>query len=180
MPSPVVAVVACGAPPIVALPGLLRSLRARDWDLYAFLTATATRWTDPAEVDRWTGHRVRTALRQPTEPKGVPLPDLVVVAPATFNTINQWAAGINDTAPLGLLNEALGAGVPIVVAPNVKGALARHPAFVRNLDLLRESGVRFTAPDALGPGPDGYEWTPVLDLIDEVLRPLRTPPWSER
>ncbi|WP_084557565.1 flavoprotein [Hamadaea tsunoensis] len=180
MPTPVVAVVACGAPPVSALPDLLHRLRDRDWDVYAFLTARAAQWIDPARIDRLAGHRVRTALREPTEPKGVPLPDLVVVAPATFNTVNQWAAGINDTAPLGLLNEALGAGVPIVVAPNVKGALAHHPAYGRSIDLLRGAGVRFTAPDALGPGPDGYAWPPVLELIDEVLRPLRTPPWSER
>jgi hypothetical protein len=35
----------------------------------------------------------------------------VVVAPATFNTINKWALGIIDTLVLGILNEALGLGL---------------------------------------------------------------------
>src|SRR5215510_10655650 len=49
-------------------------------------------------------------------------------APATFNTINKWAAGISDTLALGLLNEAIGLGLPIVAVPWPNAALARHPA----------------------------------------------------
>jgi Flavoprotein len=35
-------------------------------------------------------------------------PDAIIVAPATFNTINKWAVGISDTLALGLLTEAIG------------------------------------------------------------------------
>jgi hypothetical protein len=36
-----------------------------------------------------------------------PLPpaDAIAVAPATYNTINKWAAGISDTLALGILCE---------------------------------------------------------------------------
>jgi phosphopantothenoylcysteine decarboxylase len=36
---------------------------------------------------------------------------------ATFNVINNWAQGINDTLALGILNEALGADVPVYAFP---------------------------------------------------------------
>jgi Flavoprotein. len=49
----------------------------------------------------------------------------VVVAPATFNTVNKWAAGITDTFATGLLCELTGLGVPILAVPLVKDALAR-------------------------------------------------------
>jgi hypothetical protein len=29
-----------------------------------------------------------------------PAPDAIVVTPATFNTINNWAAGTSETSPL--------------------------------------------------------------------------------
>jgi len=37
------------------------------------------------------------------------------VAPATFNTVNKWAAGISDTLALGILCEAYGMGIPTAV-----------------------------------------------------------------
>jgi hypothetical protein len=65
-----------------------------------------------------------------------------VVAPATFNTVNKLAAGISDTLALGLLNEAVGTGLPIIAAPFPNQMLARHPAFVTSIAALRSWGVR--------------------------------------
>src|ERR1039457_6548509 len=80
--------------------------------------------------------------RIPDEPDELPSADAVVVAPATFNTVNKWAAGITDTFATGLLCELTGLGVPIVAVPLVKDALARHVAFGRSLEVLRGMGVR--------------------------------------
>ncbi len=54
-----------------------------------------------------------TQNRGPDEAQAEPRGDAVLVVPATFNTINKWAAGMNDTLALGLLNEALGSWIPI-------------------------------------------------------------------
>ncbi|WP_425566034.1 hypothetical protein [Polymorphospora rubra] len=40
----------------------------------------------------------------------------MAVVPATFNTINQSCAGVNDTFALNVLNEALGSRLPIIIA----------------------------------------------------------------
>src|SRR5262249_39741487 len=79
--------------------------------------------------------------KQPDEPDILPPSDAIVVAPATFNTTNKWAHGSSDTLALGLLNEAIGLGIPIVAVPNPSTALAKHPAFIQSGRLLRSWGV---------------------------------------
>ena len=96
--------------------------------------------TGSAQLAALTRDRVRTAFRMPDEPDELPAADAVVVAPATFNTVNKWAAGITDTGAAGLLCELTGLGVPIVAVPLVKDALARHVAFARSLEVLRGMG----------------------------------------
>lgn len=50
---------------------------------------------------------------------------------------------------MALLCELTGFGVPTIAVPLVKDALARHPAFPRNLDALRAMGVHVLFdPDA--------------------------------
>jgi len=86
----------------------------------------------------------------------LPAPDAIVVAPATFNTINKWAAGISDTLALGLLIEAIGKHLPVVALPFLNAAQAEHPAFPGSVDRLRAVGVRLLyGPNVLerhGPG----------------------------
>jgi len=93
-------------------------------------------------------------------------------APATFNTINKWAAGISDTLALGLLNEAVGLGLPIVTVPWPNVALARHPAFGRSISTLRGCGVTVIfdpghLPDDEVPGQAVFPWG---DLRAELAR----------
>jgi len=84
---------------------------------------------------------VRYDYKQPDEPDVLPPADAMVVAPAIFNTVNKWAAGISDTLALGLLNEAVGLGLPLVALPFPNLALASHPAFRTSVELLRSYGV---------------------------------------
>ena len=71
----------------------------------------------------------------------LPPPDALVIAPATFNTTNKLANGISDTLALGLLNEAVGLGLPVMAVPWPNAPLARHPAFQRSVATLRDWGV---------------------------------------
>ncbi|MGW0648370.1 flavoprotein [Streptomyces umbrinus] len=65
----------------------------------------------------------------------------MLVAPATFNTLNKWAAGISDTLALGLVTEAFGLELPLVDLPYLNRAQAAHPALGRSVAFLRECGV---------------------------------------
>jgi hypothetical protein len=108
--------------------------------------------------------------------------DAVVVAPATYNTINKWAAGISDTYPLSILAELTGMGVPIAVLPFVNSALAANPVFGRSVAELRALGIRvLLGPGAFEPHPprtggtkvESYPWHLALDAIEPNDRDCR-------
>jgi hypothetical protein len=52
-------------------------------------------------------------------------PDVVLVCPATFNTVSRLALGIADTYTASALAEALGVGVPMFVVPMVNDRATR-------------------------------------------------------
>jgi hypothetical protein len=120
------------------------------------------------------GYPIRSAWRTPDVPAPLPPPDAIAVAPATFNTVNKWAAGISDTLALGILCEAYGLGIPTAAQPYVNSAQAAHPAYSESLTKLHAMGVLLGdsvpfEPDAEG-GPDDHTWTQLLDLLRPVLK----------
>jgi Flavoprotein len=85
-------------------------------------TPRAFQWLDVPGLSGRTGHPVRHNYKLPGEPDVLPEPDAIIVAPATFNTLNKWAAGIADTLALGLLCEATRRDLPVVVLPYLNAA----------------------------------------------------------
>ncbi|MFI6500381.1 flavoprotein, partial [Nonomuraea typhae] len=118
--------------------------------------------------------RVRTTYRMPGEPKGLPPADAVIVAPCTFNTINKWACGISDTFAVGLLCEVMGFDVPILAAPQLKAALARHLAFARNIALLEEMGVRVLFDPDAPPESRMPSWERIMQELHTLIAERRT------
>jgi phosphopantothenoylcysteine decarboxylase len=133
--------VVCAAPPALEIGELVERAQRPGWTVCVIATPRAATWIDVAALARQTGYPVRSEYKRPDEPDVLPRPDAIAVVPATFNTINKWAAGISDTLALGVLNEALGLGLPVVVVPHTSAPLAAHPAYVRSLDFLRDCGV---------------------------------------
>lgn len=71
--------------------------------------------------------------------------DLVVVAPATANTVARAAHGLADDL---LTNTLLTARCPVVMAPAMHTEMWEHPATVANVATLRERGVHVIEPDS--------------------------------
>ena len=138
----------------------------RGWDVFVIGTPQSEPFMDTAAIEKICGNQVSFHFRRPEESSTRQPADAAIFAGASFNTINKWAAGINDNAALGVLNEALGDGVPIVASPVAKPSLTAHPAFARSLDLLASAGVTFTATNAITSGASGeLNWHPVLDAV---------------
>jgi phosphopantothenoylcysteine synthetase/decarboxylase len=133
------------------------------WDVCVIATPSGLKFIDATDLARQTGHPVRSDYKQPDEPDVLPPADAFVIAPATFNTINKLAAGISDTLALGLLNEGLGGGKPIIAVPFPNQALARHPAFVSNLAALRSWGLELIFEDK--PDSAAFPWTPLIEAL---------------
>ncbi|GHH00605.1 flavoprotein [Streptomyces lanatus] len=168
--KPFLYVVVCAAGIAADVSKLITAAQERDWEVGVIATPVAMNgFFDTAAVEALTGRPIRSAWRTPADPRPFPPPDAVVVAPATFNTVNKWAAGIADTLALGTLCEAYGLGVPISVLPCVADALAAHPAYRDSLTRLRGMGVRFGEPYTgeaeQGGGRPEFEWERALDLL---------------
>ena len=168
-------VIACAAPPAAAVGQLVSLAQQRGWDVCVLTTPSARRFTDVAALERQTGHPVRSEYKDPGQPDVLPPADAVIVAPATVNTINKWAAGICDTLALGILVEAFGKRLPVVALPSTNRAHAAHPVFTENIRKLRSWGVTvlfggdapaLPEPEAGGADLDQFPWSLTLDALD--------------
>ena len=138
--------IVCGAPPAEGVPGFVVECQEMGWDVCVVPTRVGRRFLDTGKLAKLTGHPLRDDYKFPHEEDVLPTPaDAIIVAPATFNTVNKLAAAISDTVCLGILNEAIGGGLPVTLAVHTNDKLAAHPAFGRNLATLRSYGVRFVA-----------------------------------
>lgn len=168
-------VIACGSPVARDVGRLVSLARAKGYDTCVVPTPDGRKFIDVPAIAELTGHPVRSTFKQPGEPDLLPLPEAIIVAPATVNTINKWAAGIADTLPLALLIEAYGLEVPIVAMPYTNDRMARHPAFQEGLTRLKSWGVRVIYGDQmvrLNPPRTGEEhrhdfpWHLALEALD--------------
>jgi phosphopantothenoylcysteine decarboxylase len=159
-------VVASAAPPVLRISEFITELQKRQWQVCLIATPTAATWIDLDEISSATGCVTRAMPRGPRERDALPPADALVVAPLTFNTLNKWAAGISDTFALGILNELLGVGIPIIAAPCIKSTLRRHPAYSDSIHRLTECGVTVMDPELITTRDDDglatFEWASIL------------------
>jgi phosphopantothenoylcysteine decarboxylase/phosphopantothenate--cysteine ligase len=73
--------------------------------------------------------------------------DLVLVSPATANTIGKLASGIDDTAVTTVAATAIGSKIPVMVAPAMHEPLYDHPIVRENIERLKRIGVEFIDPE---------------------------------
>jgi phosphopantothenoylcysteine synthetase/decarboxylase len=158
--------VGCAAPPVQRIDELIELLHQAGWRSCVIPTPRAASWIDNQALAEQTGYPVRHDHKLPDDPDALPRADAIAVVPATFNTINKWVAGISDTFALGILNEAIGLKLPIIVAPYVKPSLAAHPVFDTSLEKLGRWGVHVLGNEAIRePGKPGCDWRPVVAAV---------------
>jgi phosphopantothenoylcysteine synthetase/decarboxylase len=91
--------------------------------------------------------------------------DLLLVAPATANTIARLSFGFADDA-LGAV--ALATRAPLLIAPAMNGKMWEHPATRENVERLSARGASFVGP-AEGMLACGYEGTGRLADVAEIV-----------
>jgi phosphopantothenoylcysteine decarboxylase/phosphopantothenate--cysteine ligase len=72
--------------------------------------------------------------------------DLVLVAPATANTISKIACGIDDTTVTSVVSTAFGSNCPINIVPAMHESMYNHPILTKNVKELKALGVEFVGP----------------------------------
>jgi phosphopantothenoylcysteine decarboxylase / phosphopantothenate---cysteine ligase len=128
---------------------VLRELQKHDVDVHVVMTEAATRFVSPMTFEALSHHPVfvdQWALGEQSDIRHISLADaadLLLVAPATANTLGKFAQGIADDA-LSTLYTATRA--PVLVAPAMNVNMFSHPAVVQNLETLRARGVSVVEP----------------------------------
>jgi phosphopantothenoylcysteine synthetase/decarboxylase len=164
-PQRMLYLVVCGAPPASHIGEFISQAQHEGWEIGIIATPAATKFMNIPDLEAQTGHPIRVEYRMPGESDPLPEPDAIVVAPATFNTLNKWALGIADTLAVGILCEYLGRGVPIVAVPCLKQDLARHPAFPKSRNILKKLGVQILFEPNKYRSPEVVPWEMVVQEI---------------
>jgi len=139
-----VELVACAAPLASRVGEFAAALARAGWTPSITLSVNARSWIDESDLEGL-GQQLKQP-RSPGEPREASRPNAVIVVPATFNTLNKLRVGISDTPALGVLNDALGARVPLLAVPMINERLAGHPAWRATVRELQDVGVTFMNP----------------------------------
>lgn len=132
---------------------LCHALRRRGAEVQAVMSAAACGIIHPDALTYATGRDTIITISGHVEhvtycgDEGVA--DLVLVAPATANTIAKIACGIDDTPPTTFVTTALGntrEKIPVIIVPAMHKAMFRHPAIPNHLSQLAEWGITVIEP----------------------------------
>jgi phosphopantothenoylcysteine synthetase/decarboxylase len=160
---------------------LTSQLTKQGCQVHVVLTADALRFITAVSFKPLSRHPVVTDLYdevddwQPTHIKLADEADLLLIAPATANTLAKLANGIANDA-LSCIALALNLRAKTLVAPAMNGKMWLHPATQQNVATLKSRGVEFIGPEE-GMLSCGYEglgrlW-PVEKVVERVLELLR-------
>ena len=132
------------------VPELVRALSRAGHEVRCAMTQGAQAFVTPLVLQTLTGAPVRTELLDASEEgeiDHISLADwaeLVVLAPATANTLARMTHGLADDLVSAVL---LATRAPVLVAPAMNVNMWQHAATQSNVATLRERGVRFVGPE---------------------------------
>ncbi|MBN1799421.1 MAG: bifunctional phosphopantothenoylcysteine decarboxylase/phosphopantothenate--cysteine ligase CoaBC [Spirochaetales bacterium] len=140
-----------GSVAAVRAPEIARELMRRGAHVFPVMTESACRIIHPDCMHWATGHKPVIQLTGAIEHIALAgnvdtCADLVLVAPATANTISKIACAIDDTSVTSVVTTALGQGIPLVIAPAMHESMYNHPLLKENIEKLTNIGVTFLLP----------------------------------
>jgi phosphopantothenoylcysteine decarboxylase / phosphopantothenate---cysteine ligase len=161
---------------------VVRELKRAGADVRVIMTESATRFITPLTLSTLSQHEVTVSMWPASANEGTDMgvehvhlglwADIMLILPASANTIAKLAYGIADNA---LTVTILSLRGPLVVAPAMDMDMYKHPATVKNLSVLRERGVEIIEPESgeLASGLSGPgrlpELQPILERLEKVL-----------
>ena len=146
---------------------LAREFRRNGMDVKCFMSDAACEIIHPNAMEFATGSEVITKLTGKIEHVKYAQEELILVAPATANTISKFAHKIADDAISTLLITAYGHDTPIIFVPSMHDSM--YKAIEENIDKIKQEGsATFINPRM----DEGKAKFPSKD--DIVLESLRT------
>ncbi|MFH1328955.1 MAG: bifunctional phosphopantothenoylcysteine decarboxylase/phosphopantothenate--cysteine ligase CoaBC [Candidatus Bathyarchaeota archaeon] len=146
-------IVLCITGSIAALhsPEVAHELMRYGANIFAAMSPMSQKIIHPYAMEWATGNPVVTEITGQTEniqlvgehPEKA---DLVLVAPATDNTISKIAGGINDTSVTAMALTALGSHIPLLVCPAMHKSMYSNAIIAENVKRLKTLGIDFIEP----------------------------------
>ena len=131
---------------------IARELMRHGAQVFAVMSQMAQKIIHPYLMEWATGNSVITELTGKIEHVALTgeyprsRADLILVAPATANTISKIACGIDDTPVTSVVSAAFGLNIPMLVVPAMHDSMYRHPIVTENMKKLQGLGVEFIEP----------------------------------
>lgn len=151
---------------------LVSKLVKRNHDIFVVMTQAAREFVSPLTFQTLSRNPVLTSVfgeKESWRPGHIDLADraaLLLIAPATANTISELAHGFASN-PLSEI--ALATAAPLLIAPAMNGKMWLHPATRANVEILKSRGARFIGPEE-GLLACGYEGIGRLWNVDEIVQ----------
>lgn len=156
----------CAAGPAPLFRQLVSLARQHGWDVRTSLTPRAARYFGISDNDIVNEHTAHTH------------PDAIIIAPATFNTINRLARRrFMLNGPIDVLTQIESASIPTAILPFVNTSLASRRPFQESVRALYDRGIAVLLgkhgfePHAAGSGSgklNSFPWMTSLDAIDAI------------
>lgn len=161
----------CGGIAAYKTPELVRLLQAAGRVVACVLTKNGARFVTPLTLQTLSRNRVYEGMFDAFDwdIEHIALADaagVVVVAPATADTIARLAAGRADDL---LASVVLTTRAPVIICPAMNEKMWLHPATQKNVAVLKDYGYRFVGP-AAGELACGASGTGRLAPLDEIVR----------
>jgi len=168
----------CGSIALYKVADWVRELRRAGAEVTVIMTGGAARFVTPLTFAALSGRTVHSEMFPDNGAESIPHinlareNDLLLIAPATAQTIARLARGLADDL---LAAVTLAARIPVVVCPAMNSNMYLHPATQANLHRLADYGYRLVEPacgrmacEEEGPGrlPD---WPVVREAVLTVL-----------
>lgn len=146
---------------------LARLLMRHGADVTCVASEAATKLIQPDYFKWATGNKVITKLTGDLEHirlADYKQADLIVVYPATANTLGKLANGIDDTHVSTVLTVGFGAKIPILMALAMHEAMYENSAVLRNMEFLKDK-IEFIKPNMMEGKAKAAEPEHVLEHI---------------
>lgn len=155
-------------------PEIVRRLTDHGAQVQVVMTASACEFVTPLVFQAVSGNPVHRSLLDEQAEAGMGhielarWADIILIAPATANTLARLASGIADDL---LTTVCLASRAAVVVAPAMNSVMWEHPATQSNLELLSSRGVNVLGP-GVGSQACGEVGAGRLLEPDEIVRTL--------
>jgi phosphopantothenoylcysteine decarboxylase/phosphopantothenate--cysteine ligase len=158
----------------------VRSLVKEEAMVTVIMTEAAERFVAPLTFSALSGNPVHRDMFDETPDRVMAHinlsreADVILIAPATAQTIGRLAHGMADNL---LVTVVLAARIPVVVCPAMNSAMLSHPATLANISRLEQFGYHLVQPGsgslACGDTGDGRlaDWDVVREKLLALFQP---------